>query len=328
MPRVKREKPAPISYNDYLQEVLEEEVVEDDILNDDSSTYFQNVTTDGITPSDETLAISTLTAATSHRKLPEAHMSPHPPHHDKQPQQPSSPPKTKHLQQIFSPQQPGDIGFVAKLVKQRESLERKFASSREKEEMVMLERRRLSAERATLASELSVNPSDDLSPPLAENNENNNDSIDAEIDMMKNRLHLQKIRANIKVIPQLAGDDASSFKENLDSILDLATYENILSPKVKQGDVFNTIGHSMIVNLLQSGVSSICYAVGAERSGKMYTMFGGDDESNYEEALGLIPRVTIHLMANIGEVGGLKMSAVEVGSADGDGFVFRDLLER
>ena len=197
-------------------------------------------------------------------------------------------------------------------------MEKEFRNSREQEEEAINERRRLSTERAVIATKLlnqnesndniyANHNSDDTNANANNNtthNEDPNDSIDAEIDSMKNRLHLQKIRANIKPFPPPHPHDQSSqdaYNENMEKMLNLATYENILSPKISQPEIFDKIGKPMIVNLLQNNAPSICYALGPEGSGKSYTMFGSPDESDYEEALGLIPRVTIHLMANMND---------------------------
>jgi len=317
-----------ISYSDYLSEVLHvpDDETEDVPISDEANmTLLENEDEDDLLssfdlhqsqcrpqsmspPSD--LAISSITAATTA------------PAHVARQKNPSS----------------SNLG-LQKLVQERESMELNFTSSQERDLNLIEQRSRLSVERASLASALQNTNSNALShsqpqPQPRPESQQQSPPLPPQSALLS-ELASKRDRSVLRPVPaptsSSSSSSSSSYNAHLDELLNSANYSlNILSPKTTQSQLFDAVGKPMVVDLIQQATSSVCYAVGASKSGKHHTMYGGNDESNYEEALGLIPRVTIQLMANMQMEQYLKLSVVEVANAtaneNDEGHVFRDLL--
>ncbi|GMI16593.1 hypothetical protein TrLO_g15615 [Triparma laevis f. longispina] len=89
-----------------------------------------------------------------------------------------------------------------------------------------------------------------------------------------------------------------------------------------QEEVFGNVGYPMVEHLLQNGGSSSLVSCG--ESGSAFTLFGAPQSEN-ESDLGIVPRLCIHLLANLDVQGGDKMTLSFVRVEGGGGLV--DLMK-
>lgn len=76
------------------------------------------------------------------------------------------------------------------------------------------------------------------------------------------------------------------------------TVSTILGPSPTQADVHAAVGVDMISNVLERDASSTLFSFGEASSANSYACFG-PMESDDPSTLGLVPRVCIHLLANV-----------------------------
>ncbi|GMH49548.1 hypothetical protein TrVE_jg8411, partial [Triparma verrucosa] len=127
----------------------------------------------------------------------------------------------------------------------------------------------------------------------------------------------KKLKLAVRVRP-LDGEESSDCcaSETQDGQLRVVDPRNKLSAKIFQFDktfceedgqerVFASLGYPMVEHLIQNGGSSTLVSCG--ESGSAYTLFGAPQSEN-EADLGVVPRLCIHLLANLDVQGGDQMT--------------------